>query len=292
MGGAVRSGFTYDVKRDLATDAFHWGLTGTHSQNFGERSKLNATVDFASSESLLDIDNYTVEQVIDQKLSTNLSFSRKWDNLSLNTSYSRTQYLNREDDDPGTDQVLVSESTPLSLSATPIPIFPGLVAQDGFRGALGKLKFTPRISYSRRRDTKESGHSTTESAATSTRFGLNFKLGFLNVRPSVGASENWNRSSKPVAEDVLLPFGKPEDPQGGTPLSPLSESGELDSGQILVVEGGERRPASLASLRRADAVRPGGAGIRRQPHRYAGRSLANAPGRHRRGRKPPRGRPA
>jgi lipopolysaccharide assembly outer membrane protein LptD (OstA) len=239
MGGAVRSSFTYDVKRDLISDAFHWGLTGTHSQNFGERSKLNATVDFASSESLLDIDNYTVEQVIDQKLSTNLSFSRKWDNLSLNTSYSRTQYLNREDDDPETDKVLVSESTPLSLSATPIPLFPGLAAQDGFSGALGKLKFTPRLSYSRKRDTKESGHSTTESASTGTSFGLSFKLGVINVRPSVGASENWNRSSVPVAESVLVPFGKPDDPQGGTPLSPLGESGDLDSGELLVQQGGE-----------------------------------------------------
>ncbi len=238
MGGAVRSSFTYDVKRDLANKAFHWGLTGTHSQNFGERSKLNATVDFASSESLLDIDNYSVEQVIDQKLSTNLSFSRKWDNLSLNTSYSRTQYLNREDDDPDTDQVLLSESTPLSLSATPIPLFPGLAAQDGFQGALGKLKLTPRISYSRRRDTKESGHVTTESASTGSTFGLNFKLGLLNVRPSVGASENWNRSSS-GSEDVSVPFGKPDDPQGGTPLSPLGESGDLDSAEIMVGQEGE-----------------------------------------------------
>ncbi len=239
MGGAVRSSFTYDVKRDLVGNAFHWGLTGTHSQNFGERSKLNATVDFASSESLLDIDNYSVEQVIDQKLSTNLSFSRKWDNLSLNTSYSRTQYLNREDDDPDTDKVLLSESTPLSLSATPIPLFPGFTAQDGIRGALGKLKLTPRLSYSRKRDTKESGHSTTESASTSTSFGLGFKLGVINVRPSVGISENWSRSSSPVSESASVPFGKPDDPQGGTPLSPIGESGDLDSGEILVQHGGE-----------------------------------------------------
>lgn len=238
LGGSVRSNFSYDLRRDLITDARHWGLNGRHTQDLGERTKLNANVDFASSENLLDIDNYTVEEVVDQKLSTNLSFSHKWDHLSLNTSYSRTQYLNRADEDPDTDNTLVSESTPVSLSATPIPLFPGLSGHDGVLGAVGKLKVTPKLSYSRRKTSFETHNVTTESAATSTSLGLNFKVGFLNLRPSVSASEKWDRSSAPVAMDATLPFGKLED-DVGTPLSPLGESGAFDSGSVDVIEGGQ-----------------------------------------------------
>ena len=239
MGGSVRSNFTYDIKRDLVNDSRHWGLTGTHKQNFGERSKLNATVDFASSENLRDISNSSLTEVVDQQLTTSLSFSHKWDRLSLNTSYSRKQYLNREDDDPDSDNTLLSETIPLSLTATPITLFPGFRTRDGFLGAVGKLKVTPRINYSLRRNTKESGPVTTESASTGTSLGMNFKLGFLNVRPSLSASENWNRSSAPVAVETSVPFGKPDELPGGTPLSPFGESGDLDSGIAYVVEDGQ-----------------------------------------------------
>ncbi len=239
MGGSVRSNFTYDIKRDLVNGSRHWGLTGTHKQTLGERTKLNATVDFASSENLRDMTNSPLVDVIERQLVTNLSFSHKWDRLSLNTSYSRKQFLNRDDDDPDTDNTLVTEATPLSLTATPITLFPGLRGQDGFLGAVGKLKVTPRINYSRRRNTKESGATVTESASTGTSLGMNFKLGFLNVRPSVSASENWNRSSAQVAMAADVPFGKPDDTPGGTPLSPFGESGDLDSGVVYVVEDGK-----------------------------------------------------
>ncbi|MCB9514164.1 MAG: hypothetical protein H6694_07630 [Candidatus Latescibacteria bacterium] len=231
MNGSVNSNFNYDARRDLVTKAFAWGLHGTHSQTFGERTTLNANVDFVSSEKLRDIDNYTVEQTVDQRLTSNVGFSHKWDNLSLNTSYRRTQILNQKDADPATDNLLLDEAVPLSLSATPIPLFPGLTARDGIAGALASLKLTPRINYSRSSKQYETRKVVTESASTGTNLGLTMKLGILTVRPGVGASENWNRSNQPVSSDVLVPFGKPADlPYGGTPLSPFGESGALAEG--------------------------------------------------------------
>ncbi len=224
LGGSVNSNFSYDARRDLVSDAFAWGLHGTHSQELSERAKLNADIDFVSSEALRDIDNYTVEQTIDQRLTSNAAFSRKWDNLSLNTSYKRIQILNQEDDDPATDNLLLDETTPLSLSATPLPLFPGLRGRDGLRGALAGLKLTPRLSYTRNSKRYETRRLETESASTGTSLGFSFKMGLLTLRPALSASENWNRSSAPVTVTGLAPFGKLEG--FSDDLSPLSPAGE------------------------------------------------------------------
>ncbi|MBM4118327.1 hypothetical protein FJ251_11425, partial [bacterium] len=72
LDGTVSSNFSYDVRRNLVNDAFAWGLHGTHNQEIGERTKLNADVDFVSSEELRDIDNYTVEQTVNQRLTSNV----------------------------------------------------------------------------------------------------------------------------------------------------------------------------------------------------------------------------
>jgi len=228
LGGSVNSNFSYDARRDLVNDAFSWGLHGTHIQDLSERTKLNADIDFVSSEALRDIDNYTVEQTIDQRLTSNAAFSRKWDNLSLNSSYKRTQILNQEDDDPDTDNLLLEETTPLSFSATPLPLLPGLHGRDGLRGALAGLKLTPRLSYSRNSKKYETRRLVTESASTGSSLGFSFKLGLLTVRPGLSASENWNRSSAPVTVTGLAPFGKLEGLADGiSPLSPAGESAAL-----------------------------------------------------------------
>ena len=228
LGGSVNSNLSYDVRRDLVSDAFSWGLHGTHNQELDERTRLNANVDFVSSEALRDIDNYTVEQTINQRLTSNAALSRKWDNLSLNSSYKRTQILNQEDDDPATDNLLVEETTPLSLSATPLPLLPGLRGRDGLRGALAGLKLTPRLSYTRNSKRYETRRLVTESAATGSSLGFSFKLGLFTLRPGLSASENWNRSSAPVTVTGLAPFGKLTGfADGISPLSPAGESAAL-----------------------------------------------------------------
>ncbi len=228
LGGSVNSNLSYDARRDLVSDAFSWGLHGTHNQELDERTRLNANIDFVSSEALRDIDNYTVEQTINQRLTSNAALSRKWDNLSLNSSYKRTQILNQEDDDPATDNLLVEETTPVSLSATPLPLLPGLSGRDGLRGALAGLKLTPRLSYTRNSKRYETRRLVTESASTGSSLGFSFKVGLFTLRPGLSASENWNRSSAPVTVTGLAPFGKLTGfADGVSPLSPAGESAAL-----------------------------------------------------------------
>jgi len=239
LNGSIRSHLSYDVNRSLASDSFSWGLRGSHSQDIGERTKLTANVDFVSSESLRDIDNYTVEETINQRLNTNVGFTRKWDHVSLNTSYNRTQILNQEDEDPGTDNLLVDERTPVSISTTSIPLWPGGERQGGISGALAKLKLKPSVRYSRSRKTYETRRTVDESASTGSSLGFNWKLGFLNVRPSVSASENWSRSSVPLSVEQGVPFGKGENPIGGTPVSPDGETDALSTAEVEEAQDGQ-----------------------------------------------------
>lgn len=250
LDGTVNSNLSYDLRRNLVNDTIAWGLHGNHNQEIGERTKLNADIDFVSSEELRDIDNYTVEETVNQRLTSNVGLSRKWDNLSLNGSYKRTQILNQEDDDPDTNNLLLEESTPLSFSATPLPLLPGLRGRDGLRGALAGLKLTPRLSYTRSSRSFETKRVVTESASTGSSLGLNFKLGLLTVRPGFSASENWARSNQPVAAAGLAPFGKGAIlPPGVTPLTPTGESAPLatiTTSQIADGEFSHRWSASTA----------------------------------------------
>ena len=240
LDGTVNSNLSYDLRRNLVSDTIAWGLHGTHNQEIGERTKLNADIDFVSSEELRDIDNYTVEETVNQRLTSNVGLSRKWDNLSLNGSYKRTQILNQEDDDPDTDNLLLEESTPLSFSATPLPLLPGLRGRDGLRGALAGLKLTPRLSYTRSSRSFETKRVVTETASTGSSLGLNFKLGLLTVRPGFSASENWARSNQPVSVAGTAPFGKGDIlPPGVTPLTPTGETAPLSSITTRAIEDGE-----------------------------------------------------
>ena len=238
LGGSVRSNLSYDVSRDLRSDAVSWGLRGTHVQEIGERTRLNATVDFVSSEQLREIDHYTVEETVNQRLTSNVGLSRTWDNVSLNASYRRTQILNQEDDNPATDNLLRDESLPVSLSTTSIPLWPGGERYGGLRGALAKLKLKPSIRYSRAVKTYESRRSTSESASTGTSLGFNWKLGFVNVRPSVSFSDNWSRSDVGIQETRYVPFGPGGGPEQGAPATPEGETLPLDQTLVTVTEDG------------------------------------------------------
>ncbi|MBN2170331.1 MAG: hypothetical protein JW819_03300 [Candidatus Krumholzibacteriota bacterium] len=238
LGGSVRSNLSYDVSRDLRTDTFSWGLRGTHVQEIGERTRLNATVDFVSSEQLREIDHYTVEETVNQRLTSNVGLSRTWDNVSLNASYRRTQILNQEDDDPATDNLLRDESLPVSLSTTSIPLWPGGERHGGLRGALARLKLKPSIRYSRAVKTYETRRTTSESASTGTSLGFNWMLGFVNVRPSVSFSDNWSRSDVGTVVTRQVPFGPGDGPATGAPTSPAGEILPLAETQVTVTEDG------------------------------------------------------
>ena len=238
LGGSVHSNLTYDRSKSLASRQNSWGLRGTHSQDFSEDTRLSANVDFVSSESLRDIDNYTVEETINQRLSSNLSFSQKWDNVSLTTSYSRTQILGQEDADAATDNLLVDERIPVSIATTSIPLWPG-GAQTGIRGALAKLKLKPSLRYSRNKKSYETRSTVSESASTGSSLGFNYNLAFINLRPSVSVSENWSRSNIPVSSVISAPLGLGDGPADAVPLGLPGVTDDLGTTVVETVEPGE-----------------------------------------------------
>ncbi|MCP4547893.1 MAG: hypothetical protein GY835_15630 [bacterium] len=225
MSGSLRNNLSWSTTKDLNSDSRSWGLQGSHQQNFGDHTRLNANVDYASSSSMRDdINHYSVQEVIDQRLTSNVSLTRRWNNCSVSTSYSRTQLLNQDENEED-DDLLLTERIPFNISTTSIPLWPHGVGKGGIQGQLAKIKLQPRISYNQTRSTYEDRKVISESASTGSSMGFNWKLGFVQVQPSVSASESWTRSTAMESNSVVVPFGKFDQLDSTTPVSPLGETG-------------------------------------------------------------------
>ena len=239
-GGSFNGDWRYDTKKVLGdTGGRSWGLLGSHSMTLGNDTRISAKGNYASSSSLREIDNYTVDETINQRLTSSLNASTKiFGKLPFSTGFNLTQHLGKEDDDPATDNLLRDVTTPVSLS------WPGLSLPLG----LGLKLTLPSFKYTRNAKTYETRSIVTETIPVSTSLSRTFNVLGISLRPSAGTSVSFKRSSDPVDESVPAPFGEGEGPDGGTPLSPDGEIGLYDEIATEATEGWKATRSNNAGL--------------------------------------------
>ncbi len=238
-GGSFNGDWRYDTKRQLGdVSGDSWGLIGTHTMIVGD-TRLTAKGNYASSSTLREIDNYTVDQTLNQRLSSSLNLSTKlMGSLPFSTGFNMTQHLGKEDDDADTDNLLRDVSTPVSLS------WPGLSVPLG----LGLKLTLPSFKYSRNEKTYETRKVVTESLPFGTSLSKTFNVYGLTLRPSAGTSLTFRRTSEPVTETVYEPFGESEGPDSGSPGSPEGETDLLNAVENEYQEGWKSTRSNTAGL--------------------------------------------
>jgi hypothetical protein len=238
-GGKFNGDWRYDRKSDLGENgSSSWGLLGSHSMTVGD-TRISAKANYASSSTLREIDNYTIDQTINQRLTSSLTMSTKlFGTLPFSTGFNMTQHMDKEDDDPDTDNLLRDVSTPVSLS------WPGLSIPLG----LGLKLTLPSFKYSRNQKTYETRDVVTESIPLGTNLSRTFNILGITLRPSAGTSMSFKRTSDPVSESTFVPFGVGDNPESGSPLSPEGESGEFNEVEREFQEGWKSSRSNSASL--------------------------------------------
>jgi len=239
-GGAFSGDWRFDTKRELGGGAGKsWGLQGGHSMTLGADTRISAKGNYASSSDLREIDNFTVDETINQRLTSNLSASSKlFGKLPFSSGFNMTQHLGKEDDDPATNNLLREVTTPVSLS------WPGLSLPLG----LGLKLTLPSFKYTRSSKTYETKGIVDESIPVGTSLSRSFNFLGINLRPSAGTSLSFRRSSEDLGETVFLPFGPGEGPAGGSPSSPEGETGPYNPVEVAVESGWTSTRSNTAGL--------------------------------------------
>lgn len=201
---AFTGGFRYarQFSLDETQYADRWQLRWNHDQNrLFDVYAFRAAVDMSSAQlenSYLGSD--VGRDIIPGQLQSNVYLSRSWSGASGSLSATRSQRINAEDGLASTDQSLSTMTAPrLSLNFSRRPLLPPLPA--GRRGsALGDLLRSVYFSHrydavitgeereiSRWRTTSGSGSVSVDAVAP--------RLGGLNLRTGLQASQAWNRLS-------------------------------------------------------------------------------------------------
>jgi len=238
-GGKFDGSWRYDRKKELGTGgASSWGLLGSHSMTLGD-TRISAKGNYASSSTLREIDNFTVDQTINQRLTSNLSFSTKlFGKMPFSSGFNMTQHLGKQDDDPETDNLLRDLSTPVSLS------WPGLNLPLG----LGMKLTLPSFKYTRDSKTYETRNVVTEGIPLGTSLSRTFNVFGATLRPSAGTSISFKRTSEPASESIYEPFGPGSGPESGSPSSPEGQSGAYRPVERERLEGWKRTRSNTAAL--------------------------------------------
>lgn len=201
---AFNGGFRYarQFSLDEAQYANRWQLSWNHDQNrLFDAYAFRAAVDMSSSQlenSYLGSD--VGRDIIPGQLQSNVYLSRSWSGASGSLSATRSQRINAEDGLASTDQSLWTMTAPrLALNFSRRPLLPPLPA--GRRGsALGDLLRS--VYFSHRYDAvttaearEESRWRTTSGSGSVSVDAVAPRLGGLNLRAGVQASQAWNRLS-------------------------------------------------------------------------------------------------
>ncbi len=180
-----------------------WQFQWTHRQDkLFDAYQFQTSVDMSSRtisrEDLLN-DVGAVDQISGQQTST-ARISRNWSFVSASLNFKRDEYVNREDGDLGTNNLVASQAFPsLSLNFKSTSLLPQL--RTGQRGSL--LGDVLRSTYLRNSWSFNSQTRTNETTdnvvhAASGSASLDFKqqrLLFFTASTGVSASHRWNRTT-------------------------------------------------------------------------------------------------
>jgi len=201
---AFHGNVSYSRRTTLGDDpkTREWQFRWNHEQQtLFDYYRFRANMQMSSrSISRSDLINDVGRDIISGQQTSTVYLSRSWSSLSASLNFKRDEFVNREDDDPSTNNKLFSQGFPiLSVSVKSRALLP---ARHGGRGSfLGDLLRNTylRQSYSFR--TQRDGFETTETVthSASGNASLDFKpprIWIFNVGTGVSASHSWTRRTE------------------------------------------------------------------------------------------------
>ncbi len=205
-------GFNYRWLRRLDNNTNEWTIKARHNQAFQSGYKLNANLSFVSSDRApQEVNNIDqVQDVIDRSIRSTARVSKSWEGIvGFSASMDRQQYLNVTQ--PG--GVKLNMTLPdLRLSIPSRTLYFGKKTTRGDRGfwesMLDNIRFSPGLSARRtvnERIISEAGAiidpedpPTVKTDVFVSNQSLSFsaptKLGFINVSPTLSASNSYTRT--------------------------------------------------------------------------------------------------
>lgn len=93
----LNGSFDGSYTRDIVTDNSRWDLGGSHTQNVGENGKLVLHADFVSDKTYRRDISDDLEKALRRVLESDASYSRSWDDLSLNLAAERRENLDTDE---------------------------------------------------------------------------------------------------------------------------------------------------------------------------------------------------
>ncbi len=178
--------FQWNHRQDALFDAYQF------------QTSLNMSSRTISREDLLN-DVGAMDQISGQQTST-ARVSRNWSLVSASLNFKRDEYVNKEDGDLGTNNLVASQAFPnLSLNFKSMSLLPQL--RPGLRGNfLGDVLRSTYFRNSWSFNTQTRTNETTDNAvhAASGSASLDFKqqrLLFFTASTGVSATHRWNRAT-------------------------------------------------------------------------------------------------
>ncbi|HUV37544.1 MAG TPA: putative LPS assembly protein LptD [Patescibacteria group bacterium] len=184
----------FNYLRNLAADGNEWTFKSNHRQSFGKNTSLNSGLSFVSSDRAQSAVNSAedVKRFQDRRIDSRVNFSKRWRGTSLGLAGSRFQKLNVTSP---TENRVTATLPSLSLRLPRTSLWFGTKHKSGEQGlwerVLSGFTFSPNLSASRKTEESEARELATLSANSSTGFGRQLKLMFVNLSPSVNMGWNY-----------------------------------------------------------------------------------------------------
>jgi lipopolysaccharide assembly outer membrane protein LptD (OstA) len=198
-------GVNLSLFRNLRDFRNEWTVSSHHSQTLGEKFSLTSDLRFVSSDraprAVSQIDE--VADVIDRRIESRVSLRKSWNTIGFSTSARRVQNLDI------TDPNLIKVSTELpnvSLSIPSRSLYFGKKSSGGKKSFwerfLGGIRYSPGASFNRTTQERLNDLTETMNANLSLNFSSPWRIGFLNVSPSLNTSNRYTRTVTEVYEHV------------------------------------------------------------------------------------------
>ena len=204
-----------------------WQLRWSHQQDaLFDYYRFRANLQMSSrSISRSDLINDVGRDVISGQQTSTIYLSRSWSALSASLNFKRDEFVNREDDDPSTNNKLSSQSFPqLSLSFKSRTLLPPRrgPGRGSFLGDLLRNTYLRQsYSLSSQRDVFETTRAVTHTASGNASLDLKPpRIWLFNVSTGVSGSQSWTRHTE---TGETFAWSDSDSTWVGTPLHQVAE---------------------------------------------------------------------
>ncbi len=229
LDGSVR----FDYFRDLNNYSNEWKLNSQHSQELGRNASFRSSLKFVSSDNAQQAINRSedIRRFVDRRIYSRASFNKSWGGTRLGISASRNQKLNVS----SPEENRISATMPsLSLNLPRTTLWFGEEGEEGEKGMTERIPssimISPNLSVKRQTEESDAREKATLSANSGTGFSRQFKLGFINLSPSLNMSWRYFKVLRDQYNPAYLDPAARAELSSETVVSPTSEDPlEIDS---------------------------------------------------------------